>query len=77
MNLVVIAMFCVIPMIAWIATLIAMKGYALTGERMKVINAVNAKRNEAVAAGMSLEEAMRTINDESVMVSKSEDAVSE
>ena len=71
MNLVVIAMFCVIPMIAWIATLIAMKGYALTGERMKVINAVNAKRNEAVAAGMSLEEAMRTINDESGMASSS------
>jgi Na+/melibiose symporter-like transporter len=77
MNWVVIAMFCIIPMLAWIATLIAMKGYSLTGERMKVINAVNAKRNEAIASGMSLEEAMSTINDESVMVSKSADAVSE
>lgn len=29
----VIIMFCVIPMLAWIATLIAMKGYSLTAKR--------------------------------------------
>ena len=62
----VIVMFCVIPMLAWAATLIAMKGYALTGEKMKTIQAVNAARKEAVAGGMSLERAMREITDDSV-----------
>ena len=51
-------MFCVIPMVAWAATLIAMKGYALTGEKMKEIQAVNACRRDAVASGMTLEAAM-------------------
>ena len=60
MNWVVIVLFCVIPMIAWIATLIAMKGYKLTGDRMKEIQAVNAARKEAIANGLSLEEAMDT-----------------
>lgn len=54
----VIIMFCVIPMIAWAATLIAMKGYSLTGEKMKEIQATNALRSQAVAQGMTLEEAM-------------------
>lgn len=58
MNWVVIVLFCIIPMVAWIATLIAMKGYSLTGTRMKEIQAVNAQRKEAIANGMSLEEAM-------------------
>ncbi len=60
MNWVVIALFCIVPMVAWALTLWAMKGYDLTGERMKEIQAVNAKRKEAVAKGMSLEEAMET-----------------
>ena len=59
MNVVVIVLFCVIPMVAWAATLIAMKGYALTGEKMKEIQAVNACRRDAVANGMSMEDAMR------------------
>lgn len=59
MNVVVIVLFCIIPMIAWAATLIAMKGYDLTGERMKEIQAVNAMRKEAIANGMSMEEAMK------------------
>ena len=59
MNVVVIVLFCVIPMIAWAATLIAMKGYSLTGEKMKEIQAVNACRRDAVADGMSLEDAMQ------------------
>ena len=42
----------------WAATLIAMKGYTLTGEKMKEIQAVNACRRDAVANGMKLEEAM-------------------
>ena len=49
MNVVVIVLFCVIPMVAWAATLIAMKGYSLTGEKMKEIQAVNACRRDAVA----------------------------
>ncbi len=60
MNWVVIVLFCVIPMLAWAATLIAMKNYSLTGERMKEIQAVNAVRKDAIAKGMSLEEAMAT-----------------
>jgi len=63
----VIVMFCVIPMIAWAATLWAMKGYALTGPRMKEIQAVNAARKQAVAGGMSLEEAMKSYTDETVL----------
>ena len=58
MNWVVIVLFCIIPMVAWAATLIAMKGYTLTGEKMKEIQAVNACRRDAVANGMKLEEAM-------------------
>ena len=58
MKGVVIILFCVVPMLAWIATLIAMKGYKLTGARMKEIQAINAQRKEAIAGGMSLEEAM-------------------
>ena len=59
MNMVVIVLFCLIPMAAWAATLLAMRNYALTGEKMKEIQAVNAKRREAVAQGMTLEEAMK------------------
>ena len=60
MNWVVIALFCIVPMIAWIITLIAMKGYELSGPRMKEIQAVNAQRKEAIEKGMSMEEAMET-----------------
>jgi len=58
MSTVVLLLFCIVPMVAWVVTLIAMKGYILTGDKMKEIQAVNAKRKEAMAAGMSLEEAM-------------------
>ena len=58
MHMVVIILFCVIPMLAWIATLIAMKGYTLTRKRMKEIQAINAVRKDGIAQGMSLEEAM-------------------
>ena len=60
MNWVVILLFCIVPMIAWGVTLIVMKGYELTGPRMKEIQEVNAKRKEAIAKGMSMEEAMKT-----------------
>ena len=58
MNWVVIILFCVIPMAAWTLTLICMKGYELTGPRMKEIQEVNANRKEAMAKGMSMEKAM-------------------
>jgi len=60
MKTVVIVLFCLVPMAAWIATLWAMKGYTLTGTRMKEIQAVNAVRKDAIANGMSLGEAMQT-----------------
>ena len=66
MNIVVIVLFCVIPMCAWALTLWSMKGYELDGERVKTIQAVNAARKEAMANGMSLEEAMATITDDTV-----------
>ncbi|MBQ9148118.1 MAG: MFS transporter [Oscillospiraceae bacterium] len=66
MNWVVIALFCIIPMVAWILTLVAMKGYELDGKRVKTINAVNAARKAAIANGMTMEEAMATITDETV-----------
>ena len=55
----VIVMFCVIPMLAWIATLWAMHGYSLTGAKMKEIQSVNSARKQAIASGVSLEEAMK------------------
>ena len=66
MNWVVIALFCVVPMVAWLVTLIAMRGYELDGKKVKVIQAVNAARKQAIAGGMSQEEAMKTITDETV-----------
>ncbi len=66
MNWVVIALFCLIPMAAWALTLISMKGYELDGKRIKTIQAVNAARKAAIAKGMSQEEAMQTITDETV-----------
>lgn len=45
-------------MVAWAATLVAMKGYSLTGKRMKEIRVVNSVRRQAVNDGMALEEAM-------------------
>lgn len=66
MNWVVIALFCLVPMVAWILTLIAMRGYELDGKRVKTIQAVNTARKEAIADGMSIEEAITTINDETI-----------
>ena len=66
MHWVVIVLFCLIPMVSWITTLIAMGGYSLTGDKMKTINKVNAARRAAINAGMSADEAMKTITDETV-----------
>ena len=68
MNWVVIALFCIVPMVAWLLTLWAMKGYELDGKRVKVIQTVNAARKTAIANGMSQQEAMATITDETVAV---------
>ena len=59
MNVVVLILFCVIPLIAWGLTILAMRGYILTGEKMKEIQKINGLRRDAVAEGMSLDEAMR------------------
>lgn len=58
MKTVVIFLFCILPISAWLITLFSMKKYSLTGEKMKQIQTVNAKRKAAIAEGMSLEEAM-------------------
>lgn len=66
MNWVVIVLFCIIPMIAWLVTLLVMRGYELTGSRMKEIQEINNARKIGIANGMSLEEAMekwKTIED--------------
>ena len=66
MNWVVISLFCLVPMAAWALTLIAMRGYELDGKRVKTIQAVNAARKAAIAGGMSTEEALASITDETV-----------
>ena len=66
MNWVVIALFCLVPMVAWGVTLLAMRGYELDGNKVKTVQAVNAARKNAIAGGMSMEEAMRTITDQNV-----------
>lgn len=58
MKWVVIILFCVIPILAWVLTLIAMRGYGLTGSRMHEIQSVNAVRKQAIADGMSLQDAL-------------------
>ena len=50
-------------MIAWALTLWSMKGYELSGPRMKEIQIVNNVRKDAVAKGMSLEDAMKKWKD--------------
>ena len=59
MKWVVIILFCVLPMLAWILTQYAMHRYSLSGERMKEIQSVNAVRKHAIGEGMSMEEAMQ------------------
>ena len=66
MNWVVIALFCLVPMAAWGLTLWAMGGYELDGKKVKIVQAVNAARKQAIAGGMSQEEAMATITDETI-----------
>ena len=68
MNWVVIALFCLVPMCAWALTLWSMRRYELDGNRIKVINAVNTARKAAIAKGMSSQEAMETITDETVNI---------
>jgi len=66
MNWVVIILFCLIPMAAWVITLLVMKGYILTGDKMKEIQTINAARKQGMEEGMTMEEAMakwKTIED--------------
>ena len=55
-----------ILMVAWALTLWSMKGYELDGVRIKTIQAVNAARKEAIAGGMTMDEAIATITEESI-----------
>lgn len=66
MKWVVIILFCVVPMCAWVLTLWAMKGYELDGRRVKTVQAVNAARKAAIADGMSLEEALLSITEDTL-----------
>ena len=66
MNWVVIVCFCIIPMAAWALSLLAMKNYELDGQRLRTIQAVNAARKNAIAGGMSMEEVLETITDETI-----------
>ena len=66
MNWVVIALFCLVPMCAWLLTLLAMRGYELDGQRLKTIQAVNAARKQAIEKGMTMEEAIATIGDDTI-----------
>jgi Na+/melibiose symporter-like transporter len=68
MNWVVIALFCIVPMCAWALTLIVMRKYELDGARIKTIQAVNVARKQAIENGMTMEEAMASITDETVSV---------
>ena len=68
MNWATIFLFCGTPVIAWALTLWAMKGYELDGKRVKTVNAVNAARKEAISNGMSLEQAMAAITDDTVSI---------
>ena len=48
-----------LPMLSWLITQFAMRKYSLTGEKMAHIQLVNANRKDAIAEGMSMEEAMK------------------
>ncbi len=52
--------FTLIPMAAWIITMISMRFYKLNGNKLREIQAVNAIRKKAITLGMPKEEAMRT-----------------
>jgi Na+/melibiose symporter-like transporter len=59
MKLSAIICFCVLPMIAWLITLVCMYFYKLSGSKLKEVQAVNAVRKAAIAGGMNEEEAMK------------------
>ena len=61
MHTVVIILFCIVPMMAWALTLIAMKGYHLTGAKMEEIQSVNAFRKEALERGETLQDVMEEL----------------
>ena len=53
-----VVLFCVVPHDRLDRDADCHEGLHLTGKRMKEIQEVNAKRRDAIAEGMSLEEAM-------------------
>lgn len=60
MKLSAIICFCLLPMFAWLVTLFCMSRYRLSGKKLEEIQAVNAVRKQAIAGGMSEEQALKT-----------------
>jgi len=58
MKWLVIILSCIIPMLSFVVTLIAMKKYSLSGVRMKQIQEINSKRKDGIAGGMDVNQAM-------------------
>ena len=58
LDIAVIILFCGLPMLAWLISLVAMKFYTLTGDYMKEIQIINSVRKQAIGQGMSDAEAM-------------------
>lgn len=52
--------FCLLPMGSWLITILCMRRYNLSGEKMREVQAVNAVRKYAVLHGMHMKEAMQT-----------------
>ncbi len=59
-KLAAIITFCLLPMAAWIVTLISMYFYKLNGSKLREIQAVNQVRKAAMKMGMPKEEVMQT-----------------
>ena len=58
MKTIVIILFCIVPMVAWIIALVSMKGYRLNAEKMREIQMINYVRKFYMTKGCSLEEVM-------------------
>ncbi len=55
---IVIILFCGIPMLSWVLTLVSMRFYELSGRKMEEIQDVLALRKKAIKEGMTIEDAM-------------------
>ena len=60
MKLSTIICFCLLPMFSWIITLICLRKYTLSGEKLTEIQAINTIRKEAIKKGVPLEKTLST-----------------